>query len=82
MLFPLSPSLHAITLQQHDAATSSATQRLCSAVMNLYRLVAESVFALHRGVRQGNRISKHLQEPIEEVVVPVCTLELSSQGAF
>jgi hypothetical protein len=31
---------------------------------------------------QGNRISKHLQKLVEEVVIPACTLELSAQGTF
>ncbi len=38
--------------------------------------------AFEKGFDQGNRISKHLQQPVEEVVIPACTLELASQGAF
>jgi hypothetical protein len=32
--------------------------------------------------RQGNRISKHLQKAVEEVVIPACTFELSAQRTF
>jgi hypothetical protein len=39
-------------------------------------------FTVGLGYRQGNRISKHLQQPVEKVVIPACTLELSAQGAF
>jgi hypothetical protein len=31
---------------------------------------------------QGNRISKHLQKAVEEVVIPACTFELSAQRTF
>ena len=31
---------------------------------------------------QGNRISKHLQQSVEEFVVPSCAFEFSSQRAF